>query len=71
MQDVREIRLLPPRRLDEDNSVDAELIQFELQEAGLSFVARVVMTEEDFLREWVDMVRKVRMCTMSGTTRRL
>lgn len=35
----------------EDNPCDAELIQFELQEAGISFIARVVMTEKDFLRE--------------------
>ena len=35
----------------EDNPADAELIQFELQEAGLSFTAKVVMTEHDFLRE--------------------
>jgi CheY-like chemotaxis protein len=34
----------------EDNPADAELIQFELQEAGLSFTAKVVMTESDFLR---------------------
>ena len=35
----------------EDSPADAELIQFELQEAGLSFTAKVVMTERDFLRE--------------------
>jgi DNA-binding NtrC family response regulator len=35
----------------EDSPADAELIQFELQEAGLSFAAKVVMTERDFLRE--------------------
>jgi PAS domain S-box-containing protein len=35
----------------EDRPVDAELLQFELQEAGLSFTAKVVMTESDFLRE--------------------
>ena len=34
----------------EDNPADAELAQFELQEAGLSFTARVVMTEEAFIR---------------------
>jgi len=35
----------------EDNPIDAELIQFELREAGLSFTAKVVMAESDFLRE--------------------
>src|SRR3989339_511850 len=35
----------------EDSPADAELIQFELQETGLSFTAKVVMTESDFLRE--------------------
>jgi CheY-like chemotaxis protein len=35
----------------EDSPVDAELMQFELQEAGLSFTAKVVMTEEDYIRE--------------------
>ena len=35
----------------EDNPVDAELVQFELQEAGLSFDARVVITKKDFVRE--------------------
>ena len=35
----------------EDNPADAELIEFELQEAGISFDAKVVMTEKDFLRE--------------------
>ena len=35
----------------EDNPADVELIQFELQEAGLSFTAKVVMTEEEFVRE--------------------
>ena len=35
----------------EDSPADAELIQFELQEAGLSFTAKVVMTERDYLRE--------------------
>jgi formate hydrogenlyase transcriptional activator len=35
----------------EDSPSDAELIQFELQEGGLSFVAKVVMTESEFLRE--------------------
>ena len=33
----------------EDNQADADLIRFELQEAGIVFTARVVMTEEDFL----------------------
>lgn len=35
----------------EDNPADAELIQFELEEAGLAFSSKVVMTEEDFIRE--------------------
>jgi len=35
----------------EDNPADAELIEFELQEAGISPDAKVVMTEKDFLRE--------------------
>jgi PAS domain S-box-containing protein len=35
----------------EDRPADAELIQYELQEAGLSFAAKVVMTEKDFVRE--------------------
>ncbi|MHB8909139.1 MAG: PAS domain-containing sensor histidine kinase [Syntrophales bacterium] len=35
----------------EDRPADAELIQFELQEAGLSFTVKVVMTEGDFLKE--------------------
>jgi len=34
----------------EDNSIDAELIQFELEEAGIAFKARVVKTEHDFIR---------------------
>lgn len=32
----------------EDNPADAELMQFELEEAGLAFTSKVVMTEEDF-----------------------
>ena len=35
----------------EDNPADAELVQFELQEAGFVFTSKVVMTEEDFVRE--------------------
>jgi PAS domain S-box-containing protein len=35
----------------EDNPADAELVQFELQEAGLAFTSKVVMTEDDFVRE--------------------
>ena len=35
----------------EDNPADAELIQFELEEAGISFTAKVVMSEKDFVRE--------------------
>jgi len=35
----------------EDDPTDAELVQFELQEAGLSFTSKVVMNEDDFVRE--------------------
>ena len=35
----------------EDNPADAELIQFELTEAGFTFIAKVVMTEKDFIHE--------------------
>src|SRR5208283_3300615 len=35
----------------EDNPTDADLVQFELQEAGLVFTAKVVMTENDFVHE--------------------
>jgi len=35
----------------EDNPTDAELVQFELQEAGIVFAAIVVTTEKDFIRE--------------------
>ncbi len=35
----------------EDNPTDAELIQFELQEAGFAFISKVVMTGEDFVSE--------------------
>jgi CheY-like chemotaxis protein len=35
----------------EDNPVDAELVQFELQEAGFVFIPKVVMTGEDFVYE--------------------
>ena len=35
----------------EDRPTDAELIQFELQEGGLLFIAKVVMTEEEFIHE--------------------
>ncbi len=34
----------------EDNPADAELVQFELEEAGFIFTSKVVMTEEDFVR---------------------
>jgi PAS domain S-box-containing protein len=34
----------------EDNPADAELVQFELNEAGIIFISKVVMTEEDFVR---------------------
>jgi PAS domain S-box-containing protein len=35
----------------EDNPADAELIKFELEEAGIIFASKVVMTEEDFIHE--------------------
>jgi len=35
----------------EDNPIDAELVQFELQEAGIVFTAIVVMAEKDYVRE--------------------
>ncbi len=35
----------------EDNPTDAELIQFELQEAGISFTAKVIITEKDYVNE--------------------
>ena len=38
----------------EDNPVDAELIQFELQAAGLIFTATQVTTQEDYLRNLQD-----------------
>jgi PAS domain S-box-containing protein len=38
----------------EDNPADAELVQFELQNAGLMFCAKVVETEQDFVRELQD-----------------
>jgi len=38
----------------EDNPADAELILFELQNAGLTFSAKVVETEEYFIRELQD-----------------
>jgi len=33
----------------EDNPADAELIQFEIEEAKIAFTAKVVMTEKDFI----------------------
>jgi CheY-like chemotaxis protein len=35
----------------EDRPADAEVIQFEMQEAGLSFTAKVVASEKDFIHE--------------------
>ncbi len=35
----------------EDNPADAELIQFELQEAGFTFNSKTVVTEKDFVHE--------------------
>jgi CheY-like chemotaxis protein len=31
----------------EDNRADTELVQFELPEAGIVFISKVVMTEEE------------------------
>jgi len=47
---ARPIRIL----ILEDNPIDAELVQFELQEAGLTFNSNVVKTEKDFVRELQD-----------------
>lgn len=33
----------------EDNPSDADLVQFELEEAGIAFAAKVVMTEKDYI----------------------
>ena len=38
----------------EDRPTDAELAQFELQEAGFSFVPKVVVTEEEYIRQLTD-----------------
>jgi PAS domain S-box-containing protein len=38
----------------EDNPADAELIQFELSEAGLSFIPKVIVTGRDFVRELME-----------------
>jgi PAS domain S-box-containing protein len=35
----------------EDNPADADLVQFELKEAGLVFTAKMVMTKNDFIQE--------------------
>ena len=35
----------------EDNPADAEMVKFELEESGIPFTAKVVMTEEDFIHE--------------------
>jgi len=45
--------VIEPRRILilEDNAIDAELAQFELQDAGIAFTSKVVMTEEDFIQE--------------------
>ena len=34
----------------EDRSIDAELVQYELQEAGLAFTSNVVMTEKEYIQ---------------------
>jgi len=35
----------------EDNPADVELIQFELQEAGINFISKIVVHRDDFVRE--------------------
>ena len=35
----------------EDSPADADLVQFELEEAGIAFTAKVVITKADFVRE--------------------
>ena len=35
----------------ENNPADAKLMQFELEEADISFSAKVVMNEKDFIHE--------------------
>jgi len=35
----------------EDNPADAELIQFELQDAGINFISKIVVYRDDFVRE--------------------
>lgn len=35
----------------EDSQTDVELVQFELEEAGIAFTVRVALTEADFVRE--------------------
>ena len=42
----RELRIL----ILEDNPADAEIIQFEIQEAEIVFTAKVVTDEADFIR---------------------
>lgn len=44
---AEELRIL----ILEDNPADAELIQFELEEAGFIFTAKVAATENDFIHE--------------------
>ena len=34
----------------EDNPADAELVQFELEQAGLVFISKVVVTQEDYVQ---------------------
>jgi two-component system, sensor histidine kinase and response regulator len=38
----------------EDNPIDADLVQFELREAGFTIDSKVVNTEKDFVRELQD-----------------
>ena len=35
----------------EDNPADAELVQFELAEAGIAFTPKVVTTKKDYVHE--------------------
>jgi signal transduction histidine kinase/DNA-binding response OmpR family regulator len=53
---ILEIGMAEPLRILilEDNPTDAELIIFELQEAGFTFSSKMVATEKEFVRELQD-----------------
>ena len=50
----------------EDNPADAELVQFELQEAGLVFTSKVVMTEKEYVQEIQDLALSSSYPTMTS-----